>query len=293
MRRTDAASVLEGLATQRRPVVMGILNVTPDSFSDGGRFLDHEAAVVHGTAMVTEGADVVDVGGESTRPGAVEVSIEEEQRRVVPVIEALAASGVTVSVDTRHEAVARAAVDAGAVLINDVSATLAPVAADLGVGWIAMHMQGEPRTMQRSPRYDDVRGEVAAHLVARATEARDAGVPQVWIDPGFGFGKTFDHNLELLAHLDELVATGFPVAVGLSRKSTLGELTRRSDGDDQLAPIDDRLEGSVATATYAMLCGARMVRVHDVKATRQAAAVVSSTPEGPWPAVPEQDKTAS
>ncbi|MGH1504796.1 MAG: dihydropteroate synthase [Acidimicrobiales bacterium] len=293
MRRTDAASVLEGLATQARPAIMGILNVTPDSFSDGGRFLDHAAAVAHGHAMRAGGADVIDVGGESTRPGAAGVPVSEELGRVLPVIETLAGDGVTISIDTRREEVARAAVDAGAVLINDVSATLAPVAAELGVGWIAMHMQGEPRSMQRSPRYDDVRAEVAAHLVERATAARDAGVPQVWIDPGFGFGKTFDHNLDLLAHLDELADCGFPVAVGLSRKSTLGELTRRSDGTDEPAPLDDRLEGSVATATYAMLCGARMVRVHDVKATRQAAAVVSSTPQGPWPAVSEQDQTAS
>lgn len=246
---------------------MGILNVTPDSFSDGGRWSDPEAAVAHGRELFAEGADIVDVGGESTRPGAESVDAAEEQRRVVPVVEALARHG-RVSVDTAKPAVAEAAIAAGATLVNDVSAALAPVAASAGVGWVGMHMQGEPRTMQHDPHYDDVVAEVTAFLGARADEAAAAGVEEIWIDPGIGFGKTADHNLSLLRHLRTLVATGWPVAVGTSRKSFLGRLS----GD---APVDDRLEGSVATAVWASDQGARMVRVHDVAATVQAIRVVA------------------
>jgi dihydropteroate synthase len=252
---------------------MGVLNVTPDSFSDGGRFLDPEAAVAHGRRLVAEGADVVDVGGESTRPGADPVPVDEEIRRVEPVIAALAGD-VRVSVDTRHPPVAEAAVAAGATLLNDISASLHEVAADLGVGWIAMHMQGEPGTMQDDPRYDDVVTEVRDHLVARAEAATAAGVGEVWIDPGFGFGKTVRHNLELLAHLDVLVETGWPVLVGTSRKSTLGRLLAESDGRDDVPPVEDRLEASLATATWAMAHGAGMIRAHDVRATVLAASVV-------------------
>ena len=252
---------------------MGVLNVTPDSFSDGGRYLDLERAVAHGERLLAEGAHVIDVGGESTRPGAAVVDAAEECRRVVPVIEALAGQ-VRVSIDTTKAEVAEAAVAAGASLINDVSASLAPVAADLGVGWLAMHRQGDPRTMQLDPHYDDVVAEVRDQLVAWAEDARGRGVPEVWIDPGIGFGKTLDHNLALLAHLDALVATGFPVAVGTSRKSTLGTLLAASDGVDEV-PADDRLEGSLATATWAMAQGVQMVRVHDVRATVHAAVVVA------------------
>jgi dihydropteroate synthase len=241
---------------------MGVLNVTPDSFSDGGRYLDPERAVAHGLALAAEGADVVDVGGESTRPGAAPVDEAAERRRVVPVIAALAPT-VRVSVDTRSAAVAEAAVGAGATLVNDVSASLWPVAAAAGVGWVAMHMQGEPATMQRAPRYVDVVAEVAAFLRARAAEARAAGVEEVWVDPGIGFGKTLEHNLELLRSLDRLVADGVPVVVGTSRKRSLGSLT----GD---APVDDRLEASVATAVWAVDHGAAMVRVHDVAPTVRA-----------------------
>ncbi len=255
------------------PLVMGVLNVTPDSFSDGGRFLAVEKAVAHGRQLTAEGADLVDVGGESTRPGAAPVDAAEECRRVVPVIEALAGS-VRVSVDTTKAEVATAAVAAGATLINDVSASLAPVAADLGVGWVAMHRQGDPRSMQVDPHYDDVVTEVRDRLVAWADAARALGVAEVWIDPGIGFGKTLAHNLSLLAHLDQLVATGLPVAVGTSRKSSLGTLLARSDGVDDVA-VEDRLEASVATATWAMAQGAAMVRVHDVRATVHAAAVVA------------------
>ena len=250
---------------------MGVLNVTPDSFSDGGRWLDPEAAVAHGRQMVADGADIVDVGGESTRPGARPVPEDEEIRRVVPVVEALAGE-VVVSVDTRKEAVARAAVAAGASLINDVSATLWPVAADTGAGWVAMHMPADPEVMQQHARYDDVVAEVTAYLVERAEAATRAGVGQVWIDPGIGFGKTAAHNLSLLRHLDTLVATGYPVLVGTSRKSFLGHLaaTPGPDGSPVPAPPDDRLEGSVATSTWAVVQGADVVRVHDVRPVHQA-----------------------
>ncbi len=256
------------------PLVMGVLNVTPDSFSDGGRFADHRPAIAHGRALAAAGADWVDVGGESTRPGASAVSEAEELRRVLPVVEALADAGLHVSIDTRKAAVARAAVAAGASLLNDVGARLGDVAAELGVAWAAMHAQGEPATMQDAPTYGDVVREVRDELVARAGAALAAGVPEVWIDPGIGFGKTHAHNLALLAHLDVLVATGYPVLVGASRKGFLGTLLGRSDGTDAPAAVDDRLEGSLAAATWAMACGVRMVRVHDVRATAQAALVI-------------------
>ena len=252
---------------------MGVLNVTPDSFSDGGRWLDVEAAVARGLEMVAEGADVVDVGGESTRPGAEPVDEAVELRRVVPVVEALAPH-VRVSVDTRKPAVAEAAVAAGATIVNDVSASLWEVAAASGAGWVAMHMAGEPSTMQQAPRYGDVVAEVRAFLVERAERARTAGVEQVWIDPGIGFGKTAGHNLTLLRHLRVLVDTGFPVLVGTSRNSFIGLLTPLPSGDP--APVGDRLEGSLATAVWAMAQGAAMVRVHDVGPTVEAARVVAA-----------------
>ncbi len=241
---------------------MGVLNVTPDSFSDGGRYLDPAAAIARGFEMIGEGADIVDVGGESTRPGASPVSPDVEAARILPVIDALAPA-VRVSVDTRHAEVARAAVDAGATLINDVSASLWPVAAEKGVGWVAMHMQGSPETMQAAPRYDDVVAEVAAFLGECGRVATDAGVTDVFVDPGIGFGKTADHNFSLLRHLSSLVALGFPVLVGTSRKRFLGG-----------SGPDDRLEGSLATATWAFAQGAAVVRAHDVAFTRQAARLV-------------------
>jgi dihydropteroate synthase len=256
---------------EERPLVMGILNVTPDSFSDGGEWFESERAIMRAHEMIAEGADIVDVGGESTRPGAEPVPADEELRRVVPVVEALAGS-VRVSVDTTKEAVAEAAVHAGATLINDVSATLWPAAARLGVGWVAMHRKGTAATMQRDPHYDDVAREVAAMLVDRAGRAAAAGVAEVWIDPGIGFGKTVDHNLRLLGSLGDLVATGYPVMVGTSRKSFLGTLARTADGSP--APVGQRLAASLATATWAMQQGVQMVRVHDVAATVQAAVLV-------------------
>ncbi len=256
---------------------MGILNVTPDSFSDGGLFLDLDDAIEHAREMMAEGADIIDVGGESTRPGAELIDIDTEMKRVLPVIEAI--SPLTrVAVDTRHPEVAHAAVAAGATIINDISASLGRLAAELGVGWIAMHMKGEPGTMQRDPSYRDVVTEVRDYLVERADDAVTAGLTELWIDPGFGFGKTLSHNLQLMAAIDSLVATGYPVAVGTSRKSMLGQLLARSDGADQQTPPDDRLVGSVVTATYAMLQGAALVRVHDVKAAKQAATVVAGDP---------------
>ncbi|HUA93947.1 MAG TPA: dihydropteroate synthase [Acidimicrobiales bacterium] len=261
-----------------RPLVMGVLNVTPDSFSDGGRFLDPEQAVAHGLAMIDEGADLVDVGGESSRPGATPVAEDEELRRVLPVVEALAPK-VRVSVDTVKPAVAVAAVTSGASLINDVSGALWPVAAELSVGWVSMHMQGTPRDMQRDPHYRDVVGEVHAEVLARARAAAGAGVAEVWVDPGIGFGKTAEHNLRLLAHLPELVVEarrwGFGVLVGVSRKSFLGRYGATStDSDGGTVPVGDRLEASLAVETWAMARGAGMVRVHDVAPAVQAATLV-------------------
>jgi len=278
-------------AAAMRPLVMGVLNVTPDSFSDGGRHLAADRAVAAALQMVRDGASVVDVGGESTRPGAEPVDPLEEQRRVIPVLESLAeplgAAGVRLSIDTRHESTARLAVAAGASLINDVSATLAPVAAELQVGWVAMHMSGRPATMQAEPRYDDVVDEVAAFLSERAEWAGQLGVSEVWVDPGIGFGKTTAHNVALLAATPRLAALGVPLVVGTSRKRSLGVLLARSDGRLVAHPgpaggsaefeprnvvleplsVEDRLTGSLISAGWAMIHGARMVRVHDVAET--------------------------
>jgi dihydropteroate synthase len=252
--------------------VMGVLNVTPDSFSDGGRWLDPAAAVAHGLELAAAGAAVVDVGGESTRPGAEPVAEAEELRRVVPVVEALAPR-TRVSIDTRKAAVAEAAIAAGATLVNDVSASLHEVAAAGGVGWVAMHMRGDPRTMQDAPRYDDVVSEVRDFLLSCADRAERAGVDEVWIDPGIGFGKTVAHNLALLKHLRVLVDTGRPVLVGTSRKSFLGTIAGG-------AAAGDRLEGTIATSVWAMVEGASMVRSHDVGPAVQAARLVGAVVAG-------------
>jgi dihydropteroate synthase len=254
---------------------MGVLNVTSDSFSDGGLYMDYEAAVRRGRQMVAEGVDVVDVGGESTRPGASAVAPDEEVRRVVPVIEALAGE-VRVSIDTAKASVAHAALAAGATLLNDVSSSLAAVAAEHGAGFVAMHCKGTPADMQLDPRYDDVVGEVRQFLERCVTNARAAGVTEVYIDPGIGFGKSVRHNLQLLAALPELVATGVPVLVGTSRKSFIGHLGAGGSPDGRVGEVPplgahDRLDGSLASAVWAMACGAAVVRVHDVAATVQAA----------------------
>lgn len=248
---------------------MGVVNVTPDSFSDGGRYVDAAKAIAHGRRLVAEGADILDVGGESTRPGAEPVAEAQELARVLPVVEALAGE-VRVSIDTAKASVARAAVAAGASLVNDTTASLHQVAAETGAGWVAMHMLGRPATMQRDPRYRDVVAEVKTFLVDRARRGFEAGVAEVWIDPGIGFGKSPAHNWALLASIDELVATGWPVAVGTSRKGFLGKVLGEADGAGRSTEVDDRLEGSVATAVHVSAAGAGMVRVHDVAATQAA-----------------------
>jgi dihydropteroate synthase len=251
---------------------MGILNVTPDSFSDGGLYRDPGRAVEHGLALAAAGADIIDVGGESTRPGSTPPGPGEELARVIPVVKALrAASDVLVSVDTSEPEVMAAAVAAGADMLNDVRALTRPgalaVAAGTGVPVCLMHMQGTPATMQREPRYDDVVGEVLGYLLDRVAACVAAGLPRsaLIIDPGFGFGKTLEHNVELLRRLGEFVATGLPVLAGLSRKSMIGQLAGEAGGQPA-----DRLGGSLALALAARARGARLVRVHDVAATVQA-----------------------
>jgi dihydropteroate synthase len=262
--------------------IMGVVNVTPDSFSDGGLFLDTDDAVRHSLELVAEGADILDVGGESTRPGAEPVTKDEERRRVIPVLERVADAQprVQLSIDTSKPEVARAALDAGATCVNDVTAfraapAMAGLVAERGVECCLMHMLGEPRTMQDDPRYDDVVSEVKAFLEERLAFAVAEGVPEerVMLDPGIGFGKTLEHNLELLRRLDEIVAVGRPVVVGTSRKSFLGRITGREVGE--------RLPGTIATNVLALERGASVFRVHEVAPVRDALAVAAAT-VGPW-----------
>jgi dihydropteroate synthase len=266
-----ARRVFAGLALDR-PRLMGVVNVTPDSFADGGRFLDRAAAIAHGRALAAEGADIVDVGGESTRPGAAPAPVEDELRRVLPVVEALARDGLLVSVDTRRAAVMRAALAAGARIVNDVAALADAGALELvaraGAAVVLMHMRGEPATMQADPRYADVVGEVAAFLAARVAACRAAGIgdERLCVDPGIGFGKTVEHNLALLRGLAALRPPGVALLVGASRK---GFVARLSAGEPPAA----RLPGSLAAALAAASRGADILRVHDVAATRQALAV--------------------
>ena len=266
-----------------RPRVMGILNVTPDSFSDGGCFVEPDAALRQAERMVMDGADILDIGGESTRPGAEAVSLDAELARVIPVIERLSAAfDVPVSIDTSKPEVMRAAVAAGAALINDVNALRAPGAisavAGLTVPVCLMHMQGEPRTMQHAPQYDDVVADIIGYLGARAAACESGGIARsrLLLDPGFGFGKTLEHNLALLAGLREFERLGLPVLVGISRKSMLGALTGRE--------VEDRLAASVAAALMAVERGAAIVRVHDVAPTVDALkvwqAVVNAQADG-------------
>jgi len=257
------------------PVVMGVVNVTPGSFSDGGRFLDCRAAIGHGIRLAAEGAAILDLGGESTRPGAADVGEEEELRRVLPVIEGLrAATCAVISIDTSKAGVMRAAAAAGAGLINDVRALREPgalqAAASTACAVCLMHMQGEPRTMQLAPSYGDVVSEVKAFLEARVHVAQSAGIApgRLVLDPGFGFGKTLEHNLQLLRQLRQIAAAGLPVLAGLSRKSTVGRLTGRAAGE--------RVYGSIALAVIAAQNGARIIRAHDVAATVDALKVLEA-----------------
>lgn len=272
-----APSSFAGL-TLDRPRLMAVINATPDSFSDGGEAFAVEDAVRRGRVFLAEGADILDVGGESTRPGAEPVPVAEEIRRVVPVIEALAAEGALISIDSRRAEVMRAAVNAGARIINDVSALQGDgalaAAAELAVPVILMHMQGEPGTMQNNPTYGDVVAEVRDGLLARAQVCREAGIAakDIALDPGIGFGKTVAHNLALLAHLDSLTATGHPVVLGVSRKSYIARI-------DRDVPPGERVAGSVATALTAWDQGVRLFRVHDVAEHRQALAVYGAIAE--------------
>jgi dihydropteroate synthase len=254
-----------------RPRVMGVVNVTPDSFSDGGRYLDPAQAIAHARQLVADGADIVDVGGESTRPGADEVSAAAECARVLPVVRALARDGAIVSVDTSKPEVIRVAVDAGASMINDVRALRVAGALDAaaasGAAVCLMHMKGDPRTMQQAPQYADVVADVREFLAERIDAARAAGIPgeRIAVDPGFGFGKTLEHNVAVMRGLPALAALGYPVVVGYSRKSSLGAITGRGP--------HDRLAASLAAALVAIARGARIVRVHDVRETVDALAV--------------------
>jgi dihydropteroate synthase len=256
--------------------IMGIVNVTPDSFSDGGAFLDADAAIAHGRKLAHEGADILDIGGESTRPGAQAVSAEEELHRVGPVIEALATDdGRPVSIDTSKLAVAEAALSAGATMVNDVTALrsepeLAGLCAQRGCEVVLMHMLGDPRTMQENPSYDDVVDDVKAFLAERIEFAISQGIVEerIWIDPGIGFGKTVEHNLELHRRLGELSELGRPITFGSSRKSFIGKLTG--------AEVDQRIGGTIASSVIAYANGARMLRVHDVAPMRQALTVAEA-----------------
>jgi dihydropteroate synthase len=255
--------------------IMGVVNVTPDSFSDGGLYLDPGAAIAHGRELAEAGADILDVGGESTRPGAAAVAVEEELHRVEPVVAGLADLGVAISVDTSKAPVAAAALDAGATIVNDVTALrgdpeMAELVADRGAGLVLMHMAGDPRTMQVNPEYGDVVAEVREFLAARLAAATAAGVDEsrIWLDPGIGFGKTDRHNFELLRGIDQLAALGRPILVGTSRKGFIG----RADGSE----TDDRLGGTIATSILAAAAGATVLRVHDVREMSQALTVASA-----------------
>ena len=265
---------------------MGIVNVTPDSFSDGGAFLESDAAVAHGLALVGEGAEILDIGGESTRPGADPVSTEEELRRVIPVIEGLAAAGTTaqISIDTSKATVAKAALGAGASLVNDVSAFqadpgMAGVVVDSGAECCLMHMLGKPKTMQRDPRYGDVVDEVKAFLLQRMRFVTGEGVSEerIMLDPGIGFGKTVAHNLELIDRLAELAELGRPIVIGTSRKSFLGRIAADAAGLAEPLDAQHRLAGTIATNVLALERGAEVFRVHDVAPVREALAVAAAT----------------
>ncbi len=263
------------------PVVMGIVNVTPDSFSDGGQWLDPDKAIAHALRLVADGAGILDIGGESTRPGANPVAADEQLRRIVPVFEGLRGVDARLSVDTTKAAVAAAAIDAGADIVNDVTALrddpdLAVLCAERGVTVCLMHMLGEPRTMQDDPHYDDVVDDIKAFLIERLEHATAAGIAEdkVWLDPGIGFGKNVDHNLALLGRLDELAAIGRPIVVGTSRKGFIGRISGQE--------IEGRVPGTIATNVIALGNGAEVFRVHDVAAVAQALDLAAATFRGQW-----------
>jgi dihydropteroate synthase len=263
----------------RRTLIMGILNTTPDSFYDGGRWTDLNTAVSHGLRMVEEGADIIDVGGESSRPGSEPVTESEEQRRVLPVVEALAAQGVTVSVDTWRASTAEKALAAGAFMINDITGLrgdprMAEVIAAAGCLCVIMHMQGTPKTMQQQPHYDDVVKDILRFFEERICFAMRAGIAEanIWLDPGFGFGKTADHNLELVRRLDAFLRFGRPVLLGASNKSTIGTVLN--------ADIHDRAEGNMAVVAYAVAKGVHCVRVHDVRMTARVTRMADAIRRG-------------
>ena len=274
-----------GLALNE-PLIMGVVNVTPDSFSDGGDHFGHEAAIAHGRRLIADGAAIIDIGGESTRPNAEPVAVEEELRRVVPVIRALAGAGALLSIDTRHADVMAAAITAGASIINDVTALTGdpralPLAVEAGVSVILMHMQGEPRTMQRDPRYDDAAAEVCTWLAARVAACRAAGLAEekIAIDPGIGFGKSVAHNVDILSRLSLYREQRCALVVGVSRKSVIGRLSRDE-------PPKMRLPGSLAAGLAAIEGGADILRVHDVAESVQAVAVWRAIAAGARGAVP-------
>jgi dihydropteroate synthase len=262
--------------TRSQPIIMGIVNVTPDSFSDGGLNFATENAVRHARQLIGQGAQIIDIGGESTRPGADTISVEQEIERIMPVLDALHQAGVAISIDTRKPEVMRAALDAGADIINDVDGFRNPISRQTvsnhpSCGLCIMHMQGEPMTMQQAPTYTDVVKEVVKTLAdhAQALIAQGANPNRIALDPGFGFGKTTDHNYSILAHLEQLVALGFPVLIGLSRKSMIGSIINK--------PVNQRVVGSVAGALIALNQGAMILRVHDVDATQDAVKVWQAT----------------
>lgn len=266
---------------RERTVVMGVLNVTPDSFYDGGRYAERESAVRRALQMVEEGADIIDIGGESTRPGSQPVSEEEELRRVLPVIEAVRARvDVPISIDTTKSRVAQRALQAGACMVNDISGLgfdprMAEVVAQAGALCCLMHIQGTPQTMQKNPHYDDVVHDISAYFAERLALAERAGIPRqnIWLDPGIGFGKTVEHNLQILRRLREFTVFGLPILIGTSRKSFIGKVL----GD---LPPEDRLEGTAATVAVAILNGANAVRVHDVQAMVRVARMVDAVLRG-------------
>jgi dihydropteroate synthase len=261
-----------------RTHIVGVLNVTPDSFSDGGRFFVESAAIEHAMRLAEEGADIIDIGGESTRPGSDSVPVDEELRRVIPVIEALVAkTKIPISIDTYKSSVAKRALEAGATIVNDISGLtsdpeMVDVAANHDASVIIMHMKGTPKTMQVDPEYDDVVEEVKTFLQEQARVALDHGISQIIIDPGIGFGKKLEHNLEIFGRLEELAEIGYPLMVGPSRKSFIGTILN--------LPVDSRLEGTAAAVAASILKGANLVRVHDVQAMKRVAQVVDAIKQG-------------